>query len=224
MYYTIGFLFSIFLFTPGPSYPEDGAIDLPDLMEKVGLALTQREITENGLHYPHTDYCSCSIIGKNLVLTSNHCIATREDCRNTSLRFANWTGDSPPVIELACESLVYTNKSHDYSIIETRVDLSSYLGSLSVPEDKARYRKDTAVWILSRNPQFEEKYTHCNTGNKGMLTLPDCSLEKGASGSPVLNYHGDLIGIIYANSGKDSLFTPIDQIIDGSSDLFFRKE
>lgn len=224
MYYTIGILFSVLLFTPSSSFPEDGAIILSNFMKKVGLALIQRETIKDGQNYPLTDYCSCSIIGKHLILTNNHCIATSEDCRNASFKFPNWTNKASSVIELACDSLVYTNKSHDYSIVETHIDLSSHLGALTLPQDKVHYRKDTAVWILSRNPQFEGKITRCNIGSSEKLTLPNCSLEKGASGSPVLNYHGNLIGIIYANSEKDSLFTPISHIIAENSDLFFKKE
>lgn len=220
MYYVIGILFSFLLFSPSYSFPEDRVPDFSKYMEKVGLSLIQREMTENGIHYPNTDYCSCSLIGEYLILTNNHCIATSEDCRNTSFKFSSWADKAPSIIELACDSLVHTNKNHDYSIVKTHVDLSSNLGSLTLPHDKVSYRKDTAVWILSRNPQFEGKITRCNIGNNESFILPNCSLEKGASGSPVLNYLGDLIGIIYANSGKDSLFIPIDRIIVENLDLF----
>jgi|CXWL01.1.fsa_nt_gi hypothetical protein len=65
---------------------------------------------------PGQGYCSAFLIGDNLAMTANHCMATDHLCRVTLLRFNEEMGGA--VDAFACRKVLFTDEKLDISVLE----------------------------------------------------------------------------------------------------------
>jgi hypothetical protein len=228
--------------------PEDSHFNIDQAMSRVGVALIQRQYETNGNIEPVTDHCTTFIIGDYLLLTNNHCISSKEECRHSTFAFWERTKEdanqSPSILEFPCASVVATSGTYDYSVLQSYIDLSYRTGNLTLLKGQFRFIKNTPVWILTRNPMEKMAVKLCFVGKKekiifikmksqrdidwevrfGSYDMPGCNLVHSDSGSPVLNAHGNVIGLVIGRYKGGASFMPISNVIKDNMDLFVERE
>ncbi len=222
--------------------PPKPLFEISEHLPKIGIMSQVKDSIFFGLIPVSTSACTSFPIGNSLVMTNHHCVSTQDQCRASVFTFWNSseTGFLGNTIsrDFPCSKLLYTHPNLDMSIVQTAGDPTKSYGSLKMMKTPRRLREGTPVIILSQNPRGTKRSNHCIIGESGKRfhisgtdrratdsTELQCTAAtiSGDSGSPVLNYDGDLVGIFWGKSvddGRYGTMTPISALLSkGDSPL-----
>jgi hypothetical protein len=182
-----------------------------------------------------TKHCTAFPLAPNLIVTNQHCVATKQECRNSKFQFWNteekdWLGQSIRR-SFHCADLLYAKDTEDVALILTKKDPTQKYGAVRVLRSPAALAEDTPVLIMSQNPLNRKRINTCRTGLAGKKTKKigssieiesvelDCNqaVIGGDSGSPVFNYHGDLVGLLWGRDlavSTGGIMVPIHALLE----------
>lgn len=140
-------------------------------------------------------------IGGNYILTNLH-VYNREYETPACNKFKVKTNPELGSKSFSCKKLIKCKKSLDYCLVEMKVKDGKSLGDYVVaPPVKIEFEPPGIVRLIGN---IKGKGFQASAGNgiirRGSRYLHQAPLFKGASGGPLFNDFGDLIGINYAES------------------------
>jgi S1-C subfamily serine protease len=180
--------------------------------------------------------CSGIVVGENLVMTNHHCISSQDECLSSTFTFWNQHEvDSAGAMKkrsFACQKLVLSDEYFDFSIIRVDNDPSVDFKPRPWMKNDIDVPVGTPVYVATNNPQNQKTLKPCLiSGEDQIVRVKDemtfrfemmklaCTspVIPGDSGSPVLNFNGDLLGIVWGSGEGDEAYypalTPISVII-----------
>jgi len=179
--------------------------------------------------------CTGVLIDKDKVLTNAHCISSyneRSSCSNISLYFLK---DGKTLerncVEITKKGFDSNNKSlnfNDYAILklnaEVKADLIS-IGHNNSLSERESVKIHTTDSIGSNGAKIRTLENCLNLGvtalsqSRDLWFFNNCNIKGGNSGSPILNYNGNLVGLINMRlvKGNFPLFSRIFDDITTSS-------
>lgn len=164
------------------------------------------------------EYCTGFLIGPNRLMTNNHCIATQNECTNTTVRFNfqnNASGSALTTTDYTCNTLLRTNFTLDYSVVEL-ADLPGYdWGYLRLTWDNV-YNGETLT-IIGHPSGLPKRVSQTNcsvseavsasprNGTAATDVSHVCDTRPGSSGSPVFDLRRyEVIALHHWGFGGDS--------------------
>lgn len=189
------------------NYDEQTPFDLTSAMRKVGY-----------LKIGGNAFCNAFLISEDEVITNAHCIDSQEICDKTELYFEDMDGLS---VIYPCERLIAKGDQEQIEQDVARLKFSGrpgfYQGYFHSADENI-FNEDWAsmgqfVWIVKIDPptlvksQSNYNLTKCKTFKSDEYPdnlvfadvtdyLEPCHLQRGNSGSPILNSQGHVIGLI----------------------------
>jgi hypothetical protein len=158
--------------------------------------------------------CAAFPLGSSLVMTNYHCISTQAQCRAASFNFYDdkekWLFGWVTVDrDYPCLDLVYPSIHYGH----VRLMSSPEIIPSGTPVLVFTARKESAVLCFTGESGKNYRTVNSTTIKMDSTDLTCAAdLISGDSGSPVFNYHGDLIGIYWGGAvanARESHMTPI---------------
>ncbi len=166
-----------------------------------------------------TKHCTVFNLAPQLIVSNAHCVSTQSECRRSSFHY--WNADEKNWLgrvrhrSFSCDQIIFVDASEDIVLLLSEKDPSDSYGTVRVLRSPSQLDIDTPVVVLSQNPLHRKKSNFCRTGVPGKKTKTTrhgsseiesmelyCNqpVSGGDSGSPVFNYQGDLVGLLW---GRD---------------------
>ncbi len=168
----------------------------------------------------YVNLCTAMVIGKSLLMTNNHCVSTQLECEQAEFTFSNqdeltFWGEAKKR-KYRCMRLLQTNAQLDFSLIRLFEDPTPYYPAVPVVRSRHLLSYGTSVFFIRNRPDVGNAFVSCRSQEswrvlkagreKDIVTKTisnemSCSsqVEGGFSGSPVLNSHGRLIGLLWGS-------------------------
>ncbi len=165
--------------------------------------------------------CSGFLNGNDRIVTNNHCVATAEECKNTYITIYNGSSYESvrcqKIIQTKVDSGPLKNKGIDYSVLE--IDRKLNIATLPIATMEAQLGENLSAWVIDHLTLYHARITelNCTYTKKGnSLQLSYCPVIQGNSGSPLVNFYGEVAGLIWGSTVSDE--------IDGHFPLNERRE
>lgn len=153
--------------------------------------------TGNGL-------CTAFLIGPDLMMTNQHCIASQSTCSNSKAQFNYELDDSGrplPSDDFACAELLQSDEDLDYAVFRVRGTPGDQYGWYSLDPRVPTGEQGTLI----QHPGGKRKKVAFDP-NCSLLKIDDgnapnsdfnhqCDTESGSSGSPVLDANFNVVGL-----------------------------
>jgi endonuclease G len=158
-----------------------------------------------------TESCTGFLIGPQMVMTNQHCLATAADCANTVALFDYDTSTMVPASQQRrCRKVEHSSQTYDYTTFDLDGPSDPTITALSFGAHSA---VDGQALTVIEHPGGEPKqvsYTHCTANHdpvNGYGTNSDfthtCATLTGASGSPMLDASMKVVGLHHLGQTDD---------------------
>lgn len=172
--------------------------------------------------------CTGFLVSKDTLVTNHHCIENQKRCDGTHIAIYN--GDNS-YLRAKCESVVKSYEDYhspgdrrrrkDFAVV--KLDREVDITPMNVIDTPTRPNDLISAWVVDHNlkdnllrariSQFECKVSA--RSNWSALTLSNCPVIGGNSGSPILNENGDVVGLIWGST--------VDSIYNADSNMSARR-
>lgn len=223
--------------------PARPTFDAHDLATGVGSLHIDRKYFL-GILSQRLSGCTAFAIAPQVVLTNHHCISTPEECENAGITF--WirdprTGQLTSRHEFSCRQILQTDGERDFTLLMLNRPLPDPYKPLPLARRKIGLRENTKLAVLSMFPPEVKRSRICSTESRmlGMDTTLDprlkqklnpavltalysvnlkpCDIRGGDSGSPILNFEGEVVGLLHSLNTATTLVSPTrDRILPSS--------
>lgn len=164
--------------------------------------------------------CTGFLSGNNRIITNNHCVADMKECSNTYISVYNGTSHEnvrcKRIIETKVDPGALSMKGVDFTVMEIdkKVTAKTFPVSPSAP-----YIGDAlTAWVIDHKSLTDSRITEldCHYKSRGnSMQLTNCPVISGNSGSPLVNNHGEIVGIVWGST--------VDEEVDANFPLEDRR-
>lgn len=160
--------------------------------------------------------CSGFMVGEDTMVTNEHCISSKADCSNTHV--AIYDGNSylqskcASVVKIIKDKYKASNPKKNLDVTIVKLTDRYYGKTFKIAERRPMPNEDLYAWVVdhtgndSKNGNLVEsritqfKCTVASSSPWKALTLLNCPVVHGNSGSPIVNSSGEIVGIIWGGT------------------------
>ncbi len=165
--------------------------------------------------------CTGVLIEENKVLTNAHCLAgyrEKEACSGISLYFqkdgTTYKRTCSKVLKKGMDSSDKSANFNDYAILKFETEISLDTASLS-SQNNLQENENVTVYATdvtgTNSAQIQTRENCQNLGttaiskSRDLWFFKNCDIRPGNSGSPIINYNGDLVGLINMSLSQNKI-------------------